>query len=296
MATNYQDFQTGGSSNQLPTIYLSDSIVVGGTVITSNSIVSININEITYSGGLNSAIPAGGQTITLTGSFFETGVTLTVDGTSIAVTRVSSTSATFNSPPKSVGTYSVVLTNLDGTSASINILYAVSVPGAPTIGTATATGLTTATVAYTAPAEDGGDTITTYTATSSPGGITGTLSQAGSGTINMTGLTSGTSYTFTVTATNSAGTGNASASSNSITTDSPIIYTQKAIFGYGETFSDHTAITNKVSNTGVVATDTAGVGTPRKLLAAAGYGIDKAIFGYGYGGLWPNNSKVNEKN
>jgi hypothetical protein len=41
-------------------------------------------------------------------------------------------------------------------------------------------------------------------------------------------------------------------------------------------------MTNKVSNTGVVATDTTGVGTPRNQLAAAGYGTDKAIFGYGF--------------
>jgi hypothetical protein len=54
----------------------------------------------------------------------------------------------------------------------------------------------------------------------------------------------------------------------------------KAIFGYGDSGS-YTAITNKVSNTGVVATDTAGVGTGRNYLAAAGYGTDKAIFGYG---------------
>ncbi len=33
----------------------------------------------------------------------------------------------------------------------------------------------------------------------------------------------------------------------------------------------------------MVATDTVGVGTARRLLAAAGYGSDKAIFGYGYG-------------
>ena len=39
---------------------------------------------------------------------------------------------------------------------------------------------------------------------------------------------------------------------------------------------------NLVSNTGVVATDTTGVGTARQGLAAAGYGTDKAIFGYGY--------------
>ena len=42
-------------------------------------------------------------------------------------------------------------------------------------------------------------------------------------------------------------------------------------------------MTNLVSNTGVVATDTTGVGTARDTLAAAGYGVDTAIFGYGTG-------------
>jgi hypothetical protein len=95
-------------------------------------------------------------------------------------------------------------------------------PGAPTIGTATATGTTTATVAFTAPVYTGSSTITSYTATSSPGNITGTLNQAGSGTINITGLTASTSYTFTVTATNSVGTSVASLASNSITTTSSV--------------------------------------------------------------------------
>lgn len=93
-----------------------------------------------------------------------------------------------------------------------------SKPNAPTVGTATATGTTTATVAYTAPTFDGGSPITSYTATSSPGGITGTISQAGSGTITVSGLSSGTTYTFTVTATNIVGTSNASSASNSIIT------------------------------------------------------------------------------
>lgn len=92
------------------------------------------------------------------------------------------------------------------------------VPGAPTIGTATQTGSTTATVVYTQPASNGGSTITSYTATSSPAGGTGTLSQAGSGTITVSGLSPLTSYTFTVTATNAVGTSAASAASNSITT------------------------------------------------------------------------------
>jgi hypothetical protein len=90
-----------------------------------------------------------------------------------------------------------------------------AVPGAPTIGTATATGSTTATVAFTAPANTGyPSTITGFTATSSPAGGTGT----GTSPITVTGLTAGTSYTFTVTATNATGTGPASAASNSITT------------------------------------------------------------------------------
>jgi len=106
---------------------------------------------------------------------------------------------------------------------------AASVPGAPTIGTATATGTSTATVAFTAPVSDGGSTIISYTATSSPSSITGTLVQSGSGTITVTGLASGTSYTFTVTATNAIGTGPASAASNSITTQ-----TSQLIFTWGK--------------------------------------------------------------
>ena len=46
--------------------------------------------------------------------------------------------------------------------------------------------------------------------------------------------------------------------------------TQKAIFGYGSTGAN-VSMTNLVSNTGVVATDTTGVGTARNSLAAAGY-------------------------
>lgn len=115
-------------------------------------------------------------------------------------------------------TFVVYATNTYGNSpnsSASNSITTPAVPGAPTIGTATIS-YTTASVPFTAPANNGA-AITTYTATSSPGGITGTLSQAGSGTVTVSGLTAGTSYTFTVTATNSVGTGPASAASNSVT-------------------------------------------------------------------------------
>jgi predicted RecA/RadA family phage recombinase len=94
-------------------------------------------------------------------------------------------------------------------SFTVNVV----VPGAPTVGVATA-GNAQASVAFTAPAANGGASITGYTVTSNPGGLTGTGT---SSPITVTGLTNGTAYTFTVTATNSAGTSTASAASNSVT-------------------------------------------------------------------------------
>ena len=88
-----------------------------------------------------------------------------------------------------------------------------TIPGAPTGVTAVA-GISSATVNYTPPASNGGAPITTYTATANPGGITG---NATSGPILVTGLTNGTTYTFTVTATNAVGVGPPSAASNSVT-------------------------------------------------------------------------------
>ena len=96
------------------------------------------------------------------------------------------------------------------------------IPGAPTAATAVA-GDGQATVSYTPPAFNGGSTITTYTATSIPGDITGV---ATGGPIIVNGLTNGTAYTFTVTATNGAGVGLPSAPSNSVTPAAALVACQ----------------------------------------------------------------------
>ncbi|MBZ7926418.1 fibronectin type III domain-containing protein [Ensifer adhaerens] len=87
-----------------------------------------------------------------------------------------------------------------------------ALPGAPTIGAATA-GDEQAEVSFVPPASSGGAPVT-YTVTADPDGATGTGAQS---PITVAGLTNGVAYTFSVTATNAAGTGSTSAASNSIT-------------------------------------------------------------------------------
>jgi hypothetical protein len=95
-------------------------------------------------------------------------------------------------------------------------------PNAPTIGTATAASGTSASVAFTAPANVGGSPITSYAVQSTPDGIGATGS---SSPITVSGLTTGTAYTFRVTALNSYGPSPASAASNSVT---PAVVGQQA--------------------------------------------------------------------
>jgi hypothetical protein len=83
-------------------------------------------------------------------------------------------------------------------------------PGAP-IDVTAAAGDGKAYVSFSPPPADGGG-VDTYTVTSSGGQV----ASGATSPILVAGLTNGTSYTFTVTATNSAGTGPASAPSNAV--------------------------------------------------------------------------------
>jgi len=92
-----------------------------------------------------------------------------------------------------------------------------TVPGAPTDVVATG-GIGSANVSFTAPTNNGGSAITVYTVTSSPGAISAT---GATSPINVTGLTNGTSYTFTVIATNAIGNSVVSTASTGVTPVAP---------------------------------------------------------------------------
>ena len=97
-----------------------------------------------------------------------------------------------------------------GSGSSTPTPIVLSVPGAPTITTATA-GNALAAIAFSAPASNGGATITGYTVTCAATGQAAKTGTAAASPISVTGLSNGTSYSCSVTATNSAGTGAASA-------------------------------------------------------------------------------------
>ena len=91
-------------------------------------------------------------------------------------------------------------------------------PNAPTAVTATG-GDTTASVAFTAPANVGGSAITGYTVQSNPGAVAATGSAS---PITVSGLTNGTAYTFNVWALNTYGPSPAGGPSGSVTPAAPI--------------------------------------------------------------------------
>jgi len=202
---------TGLSNGQAYTftVTATNSAGTGPASAASNSITPAAIQTITFAnpGAQNfgtsptlSATADSGLTPTFTSS--TTGVcTIATAG---ALTFVTTGNCTINADQAGNGSY------LPAPQVSRSFAVNAVVPGAPTIGTATA-GNAQATVPFTAPAFVGGAAITGYTVSASPGGATAT---GAASPITVTGLTNGTSYTFTVTATNTVGTGSPSTVSN----------------------------------------------------------------------------------
>jgi len=176
-----------------------------------------------------SLLNIGNSALTLSSSLDFTHPVFTLDSATTCSSSASSTLAAgancllaIDFTPLSTGSLngSLVLTdtNLNANPSTTQTITftgvgVATVPGAPTGATATA-GNAQATVSFTPPASNGGATITSYTVTSLIGGFTATGS---SSPITVTGLTNGTAYSFTVTATNSVGPGPASGASNSVT-------------------------------------------------------------------------------
>ncbi|MCX6795619.1 MAG: fibronectin type III domain-containing protein [Candidatus Falkowbacteria bacterium] len=172
----------------------------GVTAITGNGQATISFTAPNDGGS-----PINAYTITSSPGGFST---VTV-GTSVTISGLT------NGTPY---TFTVIANNAVGdsaTSSPSNSITPATVPGAPT-GVSAIRGNSQATISFTAPVSNGYSPIISYTITSSPGGFSTTTSASTTSGI-ITGLTNGTSYTFTVKAHNAMGDSLNSTSSSSIT-------------------------------------------------------------------------------
>lgn len=105
----------GTSSNQFGNVYVSESLNLGNTSVTGDTLLTPRISTITYPGDDTAASTAGGQTITLDGSGFAPGASVLINGSAVSVVTVVDTNVmTFTSPALSAGGYVVYVVNPDG--------------------------------------------------------------------------------------------------------------------------------------------------------------------------------------
>jgi len=150
-------------------------------------------------GSATAVIPAGGETVTVTGSGFLSGAVVWINNSNVSTTFTSSTTLTFTSPAQSAGFYQLFVYNTDGSVATKpgGLIY-----NAAPVWT-TASGALTAlvtNVAYSTTLVATGGTITySITSGSLPSGIS---LNSSTGVISGTSSVTTGTFSFTVAATN----------------------------------------------------------------------------------------------
>jgi hypothetical protein len=230
VSTNY----TAGLQAQTinPIVFTPPTVSVKGTTVASTSATS-------------------GLAVTFTS--LTTGICTVSNGNT--VTALNSGTCTIAADQSGNGTFAAA------TRVTKDITPAAIAPDAPSAVTAVP-GNTQASVSFTAPAFNGGSAITSYTVTSAPGGFTAT---GAASPLTVTGLTNGTGYTFSVTATNAAGTSAPATSSSvvpniltvSIGSPSATIAKSGATVTYTITYANADAVTLAAGDVTVNTTGTA---------------------------------------
>jgi|694.fasta_scaffold01024_11 hypothetical protein len=191
----------GNTSNQFGNAFVQNDLILGNVTVTGATIITPKVSTIGYPGDDTAADPAGGQTITLTGSGFLVGASVLINGSAVGVVSVvSSTTITFTSPANSAGSYVLYVINTDGGTAIA--IPGIQYSGVPTWTTAAGSlGNVYETASFNQTVTATGDAPITYSLFSGsiPPGATFNSNGTITGTSEL--LSSPTTYTFTVRAT-----------------------------------------------------------------------------------------------
>lgn len=154
-------FSPGGYATSV-TVNSDTSMTATSPSLSAGTVTVYAINSDGWSGGINytayaaptissfSTIPYGGSSgsVTITGTNFYSGATVSVGGTAATSVVVNSTtSITCTFPAKATGTYAVTVTSLGGTSAAVNATYAAP-PVVPTVSSVSPSATSTASQTY----------------------------------------------------------------------------------------------------------------------------------------------------
>jgi hypothetical protein len=248
----------GSGNNKFANVYIGNQLTVGTTTVDSSSIGSIKIASITYPGDDTAADTAGGQTITITGSGFVAGASVIIDGATVSVVSVvSSTQITFTAPAKTTGSYSLYVINPDGATAiSVVGIQFSGVPAWITAAGSLSTMYESDIVNTQLSATGDAPVIYSLASGSLPGGLTLYGNGRVLGTANT--LASSTTYNFTVKASDYQNQDTDRAFSYTVNPESVTFNTPASNQTYSNSISDAFSLTvNATSSAGKTITYTA---------------------------------------
>lgn len=209
-----------GTTAQRPSVgaagqirFNTDNGVIEQWNTNTNSWVSVAsppvLTSVSYGGSITAADPAGGETLTLTGTGFLSGAIVKINDVELTTTFVSATSLTFTTQALSAGDYDVVVVNGNGLTATLT--NGISFNGTPSFTSPAAGSIASvdggdaiSTITIVASETDGGAITYSITTGSLPSGLSlnGTNGQI---TGTASSVSSDTTTPFTITATDDEG-------------------------------------------------------------------------------------------
>lgn len=157
----------------------------------------------------------GGQPATLLGTGLGQATRVEVDGAPVAVTAKAAGQITLTLPDLAIGLHQVTVTTPWGTSKAAPLRIGPARPPRPPSSIGASSDRRDVVVSWQPSPDDGGTPVTSFEVTASPGGAT-CIASASERSCRFSGLAQGSTFTFTVTATNAVGSSDPSTPTRSL--------------------------------------------------------------------------------